>query len=82
MGRETKTLGNSLTVLGVTLVEDLDLSFLDISVGILEMSNDVVDQVISLGVVHDLSEEISWLLEVAVGVLGSESEDVTLDLEL
>ena len=82
MGRETKTLGNSLTVLGVTLVEDLDLSFLDISVGILEMSNDVVDQVISLGVVHDLSEEISWLLEVAVGVLGGESEDVTLDLEL
>lgn len=82
MGRETKTLGNSLTVLGITLVEDLDLSFLDISVGILEMSNDVVDQVISLGVVHDLSEEISWLLEVAVGVLGSESEDVTLDLEL
>ena len=82
MGRETKTLGNSLTVLGITLVEDLDLSFLDISVGILEMSNDVVDQVISLGVVHDLSEEISWLLEVAVGVLGGESEDVTLDLEL
>lgn len=82
MGRETKTLGNSLTVLGITLVEDLDLSFLDISVGILEMSNDVVDQVVSLGVIHDLSEEISWLLEVAVGVLGSESEDVTLDLEL
>ena len=46
------------------------------------MSNDVVDQVVSLGVIHDLSEEISWLLEVAVGVLGSESEDVTLDLEL
>jgi len=82
LGRETKTLGNSLTVLGITLVEDLDLSFLDISVGILEMSNDVVDQVVSLGVIHDLSEEISWLLEVAVGVLGSESEDVTLDLEL
>jgi len=82
LGRETKTLGNSLTILGITLVEDLDLSFLDISVGILEMSNDVVDQVVSLCVVHDLSEEISWLLEVAVGVLGSESEDVTLDFEL
>lgn len=77
---ETESLSDSSSVLRVTLVEDSDLSLLNISVGVLEVSNDVVDEVSSLLVVHDLSEEGSGLSEVAVGVAGLISLDETSDL--
>lgn len=87
---ESKTFSNSGSVLGVTLVENLNLSFLDlkithinnyyISVGILQVSNDVVNQVSSVSVAHDLSVKSSWLSEIAVRMLGNISLNQTSDL--
>ena len=74
-------MGNSGTVFWVALVEDLDLSFLDISSGVLEGTNDVGDQVVSVDFLHDLSEQHAWLGEVVIGVSWSVSLNQTSDLE-
>lgn len=46
------------------MLEDLDLSFLDFSLGALEVARHVRDEVVSVIVGHDGSEEVSRLLEV------------------
>ena len=43
--RDAKSLGDSGSVLWVTLVEDLDLSLLDVDISTLESAHDVANQV-------------------------------------
>lgn len=74
-------MGNSSSVFWVALVEDLDLSFLDISSSILKVTNDVVDEVVSVDFLHDLSEQHTWLSEIVIWVSWSVSLNQTSDLE-
>jgi len=78
---ETESLGNSGTIFGITLVENFNLSFLDISSGVLEVSSDVFNQVISVNILHDLSEQSAGLGKVVIGVSGSVSLNQTSHLE-
>ena len=69
VSRDTKALGNSLTILGINLVEKLDHLLLDFSSGTTETAADVLDQVSPVSLVHYLSEESSGLLEIIIRVL-------------
>ena len=69
MSRDAETLGNSLTILGINLVEKLDHLLLDLSSGTAETAADVLDQASSFSFVQYLSEESSRLLEIIIGVL-------------
>lgn len=66
-------MGDSSTILGVNLVEKLDLSLLNVSSNWLHSANDVINKISSLLFVEDLSEQSSRLLEVVVGVAVCES---------
>lgn len=66
---DAEALGNSLTILGINLVEKLDHLLLDFSSGTTETAADVLDQVSPVSLVHYLSEESSGLLEIIIGVL-------------
>ena len=66
---DAESLGNSLTILGINLVEKLDHLFLDFSSGPTETAADVLDKVSSVSFIHYLSKESSWLLEIIIGVL-------------
>lgn len=79
-GRDAQTFSNSVSVFRITLVEDLDLPFLEVSLGALEVSDEVVDELVAVGVLHDLAEQRARLGEVAVGVSGLESADVSTNL--
>jgi len=78
---ETETLSNSATIFGITLVENLNLSFLDVSSGVLKVSSDVFNQVVSINILHDLSEQSTGLGKVVIGVSGSVSLNHTSHLE-
>jgi hypothetical protein len=78
---EAKALSNSASVFRITFVENLNLSFLNISSSILEVSSDVFNQMISINILHDLSEQGTRLSKVIIGVSGSISLDQTIDLE-
>lgn len=69
VSRDTKALGNSLTILGINLIEKLDHLLLDFSSGTTETAADVLDQVSPVSLVHYLSEESSGLLEIIIRVL-------------
>lgn len=69
VSRDTEALGNSLTILGINLVEKLDHLLLDFSSGTTETAADVLDQVSPVSLVHYLSEESSGLLEIIIRVL-------------
>ena len=71
MDRNAEALGNSLTILGVNFVEKLDHLLLNIFSNTGEGTSQVLDQVSSVSLIHHLSEEGSWLLEISVGVLVS-----------
>jgi len=74
-------LGDTLSILGVDLVQDFDLTFLNVSIGILEMSSHIGDQVIAILIGHDLSEQCLRLCEVAVRVVGFVSRSQSSHLE-
>ncbi len=80
--RDTKSLGNSLTVFRVNLVEKLDHLLLNVSSGATEGTADVLNEVSSVSLGHDLSEQSSWLLEVSVGVLVGVSSSKAAHCEL
>ena len=69
VSRDTKALGNSLTILGINLVEKLDHLLLDFSSGTTKTATDVLDQMSPVSLVHYLSEESSGLLKIIIGVL-------------
>ena len=69
LDRDAEALGNSLTILRVDLVEELDHLLLDVSPSTAERTADVLNEVSSVSLVHDLSEESSGLLEIIIRVL-------------
>lgn len=56
LSRDAKALGNSLTILGINLVEKLDHLLLDFSFGTTETAADVLDQMSPVSFVHYFSE--------------------------
>lgn len=69
MSWDAKALRNSLTILGINLVEKFDHLLLDFSSGTTETAADVLDQVSPVSLVHYLSEESPGLLVIIIGVL-------------
>jgi len=65
---ESETLCNSGPVLGIDLVEQLNLSLLDVSPHGLHCVDNVLNQVSPVSLAHHLPEQGSRLLEVIVGV--------------
>lgn len=68
---ESKLLGDTISVLWVSLEEVLDGPLLNLPGDILHVAGNIVDHVLPHGRVNDLSEQNTRLLEVAVGVVGS-----------
>ena len=82
LGGETASLSNSCSVFRVDLVEELNLLLNDVSSALRERSNDVVDEVGSLLVIENFSEENCWLLEVSVGMSVLISAGLSTELSL
>ncbi len=76
-GRKSETTGYSVSVFWVAFPEEPHLTFLNISISALEVSNDVVDQMRFAVLAHYFSVQSSGLLKVAVGVVGLVSAHVT-----
>jgi hypothetical protein len=78
---DVKSLGNSLTVFGVNLVELLDHLLLDVSSSATERPNNVLNKMSSICLIHHLSKESSWLLEIGVGMFMGIPSSVSTDCE-
>mmetsp|Transcript_34855 Transcript_34855/g.86495 ORF Transcript_34855/g.86495 Transcript_34855/m.86495 type:complete len:549 (+) Transcript_34855:1360-3006(+) len=65
---EAQPLSHPLAVLGISAGEDLHLTLLDLSLGVLEVGDDVVNQMVAVLAGHHFAIEVAGLLEVAVGV--------------
>lgn len=66
VGGDAESLGDTFTVLRIDLGEESDLLLLNALSGVFEGSNNVVHEVSSVFLSHDLSEESTGLLEVVV----------------
>ena len=79
---DPEALGNSLTVLGINLVEKLDHLLLDFSSGTTETAADVLDQMSPVSFIHYLPEQSPGLLEIVIGVLMRVSARETCECKL
>ena len=76
---EAQSFRNAISVLWIGLEEVLDGSFLNVSWNSRNVAHDVRDRVLSVSVVHDFSEQVARLGEIAVRVVWSVSGNETCD---
>ena len=81
-GRDSESLGDTRTVVGVHLREDYELAFQDVATYSLHVAHQVGDQVLAVLLRHYALVESSWLGVVAIRVSLSMALGSSVDLEI